>query len=256
MTENRLKTALITGGAQRIGRAIALSLAETGWNIVLQYNHSADEAEKTVAELKAHGCNAAAISASLEEDDAAVTLFDQAVDALGPVTCLVNNAAIFEPDTIETLTSESWAQHIEVNLHAPLVLSRKFAAALPDNESGNIVNIIDQRVLNPTPWFLSYSISKAGLLAQTEILARALAPRIRVNGIGPGPTLPSPRQDPEQFEKQKSATPLGQGATPEEIGAAVCFLLASPSITGQMLALDGGQHLGWDYPANPECPKE
>jgi NAD(P)-dependent dehydrogenase (short-subunit alcohol dehydrogenase family) len=169
----------------------------------------------------------------------------RAVAALGPLGCLVNNASSFENDAVATATRASWDEHIEVNLRAPLVLMQGFAAQLPEAASGAIINMLDQRVWSLTPYFVSYTVSKAGLWTLTQTMALALAPRIRVNGIGPGPTLPSPRQSEEQFARQCAAVPLRRGTSPEEIAAAVRFILAAPAMTGQMIALDGGQHLGW-----------
>src|SRR5690606_17659052 len=162
---------------------------------------------------------------------------------------LVNNASLFEMDTIETVSRDSWDAHIEINLRAPLVLSQAFARQLPDGAQGNIINLLDQRVWKLTPYFLSYTVSKMGLWTLTRTLAMAFAPRIRVNGIGPGPTLPSARQTPEQFEELCRAVPLGRGTTPEEICEAVLFLLSAPAVTGQMIALDGGEHLAWALPS-------
>ncbi|HVM84008.1 MAG TPA: SDR family oxidoreductase, partial [Candidatus Binatia bacterium] len=164
--------------------------------------------------------------------------------------------SVFEMDKIETVTRDSWDRHIETNLRAPLVLSQAFARQLPEGAAGNIVNMLDQRVYKLTPYFLSYTVGKMGLWTLTRTLALALAPRIRVNGIGPGPTMPSPRQSAEQFEAQSAAVPLGHGATPQEIAAGVLFILSSASMTGQMIALDGGEHLGWQQAAKGFLPKE
>ena len=242
-------TALITGGARRIGAAIARDLAAAGWRVAVHYHSSAAEAEALAAGIAGGGGQAVALAADLAREAEVETLVERAAAALGPVTLLVNNASTFEMDRIETVTRASWDAHIEPNLRAPVVLCQRFAAALPADAQGNIVNLLDQRVLNLTPFFLSYTVSKVGLWALTQTLALALAPRIRVNGIGPGPTLPSPRQSQEQFERQWSAMPLGRGTTPEEIAAAVRFILAAPAMTGQMIALDGGQHLAWALPA-------
>ena len=166
-------------------------------------------------------------------------------DALGPIGALINNASIFERDDVGTVTQQSWDAHISINLRAPFFLSQAFAAQVDGNARGAIVNIIDERVWHLTPHFLSYTVSKAGLWAATQTLALALAPRIRVNAIGPGPTLPSARQSTAQFEAHARSMPLGRGTTPAEICAGVQFILAAPAMTGQMIALDGGQHLGW-----------
>ena len=159
-------------------------------------------------------------------------------------------------DKVETATRDSWDRHIETGLRAPLVLSQAFARQLPEGAYGNIVNMLDQRVWKLTPYFLSYTVAKMGLWTLTRTLALALAPRIRVNGIGPGPTMPSPRQSAEQFAAQSAAVPLGHGATPEEIAAGILFILSSPSMTGQMIGLDGGEHLGWQQSAKGFQPRE
>jgi len=239
------KAALVTGAARRIGRAIALDMARHGWAVAVHYHRSAAEAAELVREIESAGGRAVALPADLAREAHTQALIARAVEALGPLTCLVNSASLFEMDKIETVTRASWDAHIETNLRAPLVLSQGFAAQLPGGAQGNIVNMLDQRVWNLTPYFLSYTVAKAGLWTLTQTLALALAPRIRVNGIGPGPTLPSPRQSAEQFAEQCRAMPLGRGTTPEEICAAVQFILSAPAMTGQMIALDGGQHLGW-----------
>jgi NAD(P)-dependent dehydrogenase (short-subunit alcohol dehydrogenase family) len=237
--------ALVTGAAKRIGRAIALDLARHGWNVGVHYHRSAPDAAEVVREIKAGGGRATAFRADLSREADAQALIPNVIEALGPLTCLVNNASLFEMDKIETVTRASWDAHIDTNLRAPLVLSQVFARYLPADAAGVIVNMLDQRVWNLTPYFLSYTVAKMGLWTLTRTLALALAPRIRVNGIGPGPTLPSPRQTPEQFAQQCRAMPLGRGTTLEEICAAVRFILDTPAMTGQMIALDGGQHLGW-----------
>ena len=173
-----------------------------------------------------------------------------------PVTCLVNNASVFECDSPETATKESWDLHMQVNLRAPFLLVQGFLRQLPAAASGNVINILDQRVLNVTPHFTSYTVSKAGLWTLTQTLAMALAPRIRVNGVGPGPTLPSKRQTDEQFIRQWSRTPLARQVMPEEISAAVRFLLSAPSVTGQMISVCAGQHLGWSRSDREEEPQE
>ena len=238
--------ALITGAAQRIGRAIALELANHGWAVALHYRRSKAAAEQLAKEIEGRGGKAVTLAADLAQESEVQTLVPRAVTALGmPLACLVNNASNFEMDRVDTATRESWDRHIESNLRAPLVLSQAFARQLPEGSEGNIVNLLDQRVWKLTPYFLSYTVAKSGLWTLTRTLALALAPHIRVNGIGPGPTLPSERQTAEQFRQQQAAVPLKHGATPEEIAATVRFILATPSMTGQMIALDGGEHLGW-----------
>lgn len=240
--------ALVTGAARRIGRAVALGLARDGWAVAIHYRASRDDAEALAERIEAEGGRAAPIAADLAREDEAQALLPAAARALGPIGCLVNNAALFENDLADTATRRSWDAHLETNLRAPFVLMQAFAAQLPAAAEGNVINMLDERVWSLTPYFVSYSVSKAGLWALTQSMALALAPRIRVNGIGPGPTLPSPRQTEEQFARQAAAMPLRRGATPEEIVAAVRFILASPAMTGQMIALDGGQHLGWAQP--------
>jgi NAD(P)-dependent dehydrogenase (short-subunit alcohol dehydrogenase family) len=257
MTQNpEIRTALVTGAARRLGRAIALKLAAEGWDVAVHCHRSQAEAEATAAEIRSLGRRAAVVTADLGREAAVEGLIPQVQAALGPLTCLVNNASVFEMDKVETATRDSWDRHIETNLRAPLVLSQAFARQLPDGAAGNIVNLLDQRVWKLTPYFLSYTVAKMGLWTLTRTLALALAPRIRVNGIGPGPTLPSPRQSEAQFAAQSAAMPLGHGATPEEIAAGVIYILSSPSMTGQMIALDGGEHLGWQVPGKGFQPRE
>jgi NAD(P)-dependent dehydrogenase (short-subunit alcohol dehydrogenase family) len=239
------KAALVTGAAQRIGKAIALDLAQAGWAVAVHYHRSAADAAAVVDAIRALGGTAVALPADLARESEVETLVPRAGAALGALTCLVNNAALFELDTVATATRASWNAHIETNLRAPLVLAQAFARQLPAGADGNIINMLDQRVWNLTPYFLSYTVAKSGLWTLTRTLALALAPRIRVNGIGPGPTLPSPRQSEAQFAEQSKSVPLGRGTTPEEICRAIRFLLDAPAVTGQMIALDGGQHLGW-----------
>lgn len=240
------KTALITGGAKRIGKAIALGLAERGWNIALHYASSEAEAHNVLAQIDAMGVEATGLKADLGDTQQVETLMPQANAALGEISLLVNNASLFERDTAESLTVASWDDHISVNLRAPTLLMRDFAA---QSQGGNIINIIDQRVWRLTPDFVSYTVSKTGLWTLTKTFAQALAPKkIRVNGIGPGPTLPNPRQDVAEFEKQARLVPLGHGATPQDMVTAVDFILNAPAMTGQMIALDGGQHLAWETP--------
>ncbi|MFD2234955.1 SDR family oxidoreductase [Phaeospirillum tilakii] len=239
------RTALVTGAARRIGRALALDLARAGFAVAVHHARSAEAAEAVVAEIKAGGGRAVALAADLAREDQLAALLDRAAARLGPVGVLVNNASTFERDGALDASRASWDLHMEVNLRAPFVLTQALARALPDGAEGVVVNLIDQRVWNLTPHFVTYTLSKAGLWTLTRTLALALAPRIRVVAVGPGPTLPSERQSAEAFAAQTAAMPLGHGTSPDEICAAVRFLLASPALTGQMIALDGGQHLGW-----------
>jgi NAD(P)-dependent dehydrogenase (short-subunit alcohol dehydrogenase family) len=240
--------ALVTGAAKRLGRATALALADDGYDVVVHYGSSKADADAVVAAINAKGRRAVALAADLSREAETQKLVAAATKALGPLTCLVNNASLFDRDEALTVTRASWDAHFETNLRAPFVLMQEFARQLPAEANGAIVNILDERVWNLTPHFVSYTLTKAGLWTLTQVMAMALAPRIRVNGIGPGPTLPSPRQSEEQFAKQQASVPLQHGATPEEIAAAVRFILSSGAMTGQMIALDGGQHLGWAQP--------
>ena len=250
------KTALVTGAAHRIGRAIALDLARHGWAIAIHYNSSADAAAELVAEIADSGGRATGLQAPLTEEDRVRGLVPAAADALGPVTLLVNNAAAFVHDDIHEGTRETWDLHMEANLRAPAGLIQEFARALPHGASGNVVNILDQRVWNPTPYFMSYTVSKIGLWTLTRTLALALAPRIRVNAIGPGPTLQGERQTEEHFRLQWQSVPMRRSTDPGEIAAAIRFILGAPGMTGQMIALDGGEHLGWAQPDRGFKPVE
>ena len=246
MTAKR-PVALVTGAGRRVGRAIALDLAAHGWNVAVHYNGSAAQARSAVKAIERSGGKGIALQADLGDETAVRTLLPQATKALGPVSCLVNSAAVFEDDRVRTASRESWDFHMETNLRAPFVLSQSFAKLLPRRLSGNIVNILDQRVRNLTPYFISYTVSKMGLWTLTRSMALALAPRIRVNAIGPGPVLPSTHQSEAQFRRQWSLLPLARSTPPDEIARGVRFILEAPSLTGQMIALDGGQHLGWGH---------
>jgi NAD(P)-dependent dehydrogenase (short-subunit alcohol dehydrogenase family) len=239
------RAALVTGGAKRLGRAIVESLAAAGFAVAIHYNRSAAEAEALAAQIRDGGGRAVALAADLAEEAAVATLIERAEAALGPIGVLVNNASVFDRDEWQTVTRESWDQHIEPNLRAPFLLTQQMASALPPEAHGVVVNMIDQRVWSLTPHFVSYTISKSALWTLTRTLALALAPRIRVAGIGPGPAVPSPRQSQADFDRQCASVPLRHGTSPAEIAAAVMAILSLPSFTGQMLALDGGQHLQW-----------
>jgi NAD(P)-dependent dehydrogenase (short-subunit alcohol dehydrogenase family) len=251
-----LKTALVTGAAKRIGRVLALDLAAQGYAVAAHYHQSEAEAASLVAEIEARGGRAKAICADVGVEAQVLAMAETALGFFGPIGLLVNNASIFERDEALTATRESWDAHMEINLRAPFVLTQAMAAMLPAEASGLVVNLLDQRVWALTPHFTSYTVSKVGLWALTQTLALALAPRIRVNAIGPGPTLPSPRQDLAAFERQYKSMPLGHGTSPEEIADALRFLIAAPSVTGQMIALDGGQHLGWSVPPRDMPPED
>lgn len=250
------KAALVTGAGRRIGRALALALAGTGWTVAIHYNRSEAEANETVAAIEAKGGRARAVRADLADEDATQSLVERAANAVGPLTLLVNNASIFENDLWNTVTRESWNQHVQVNLRAPFVLIQEFARRRPKGVPANVVNLIDERVWNPTPFFVSYTVSKMGLWGLTQTLALALAPEVRVNAIGPGPTLQSTHQTPEQFRRQWTMMPLRRPIGVDEICRALQFILDAPSMTGQMIALDGGQHLGWAQPGGMTPPAD
>jgi len=240
------KTVLVTGAAKRLGRAIALHLASAGWNVAIHYHGSETEAEEVAAAARASGVKAATFKANLSQEEETTGLIARAATELGPLTALVNSASIFENDDWQSASRASWDAHMETNLRAPFVLSQAFARQV--TSKGAIVNIIDQRVLKPTPQFVSYSLSKAGLHWLTTTLAQALGPNIRVNAIGPGPTMRNARQSEEDFTRQRDATILKRGAEPEDVAKAVRYLLEADAVTGQMLAVDGGQHLIWQTP--------
>jgi len=240
-----MSVVLITGAAKRLGRAIALKLADGGFDVAIHYRSSRPDAESLAAEIQAKGRKAALIDGDLSNESEVVTFVPRAAAALGPLTALVNSASVFEDDRIETMTRATWDKHIETNLRAPLVLAQTFATALPASRHGAIVNIIDQAVLNLTPQFISYTVSKAALWTLTQTLAQALAPRIRVNAVAPGPSLKAEKQSQANFDAHVKATLLQRPAEPQDIAAAVHYLLTAPAVTGQMIAVDSGQHLAW-----------
>ena len=239
------RTVLITGAGKRIGRALALDLAAHDWQVAVHYNRSKTAADEVVEQITARGGRAFALRADLGDLAQVKTMLPSCIEALGVPECLINNASLFEPDGIETLEEEKWDRHLSVNLQAPIFLARQFAASLKKGKKGNIINILDQKVWNLTPYYFSYTISKAGLWTATQTLAQALSPHIRVNAIGPGPTLPNARQSQAEFERQCSLTPLQRGTSPDEIARGVRFILDAPAMTGQMIALDGGRHIAW-----------
>lgn len=250
--------ALVTGAGRRLGRSMTLYLAQRGYDVALHFASSRDETEALAKEIRDMGRKAVALRADLLIEAQVSKLVATAAKGLeGPLTLLVNNASIFEHDSFATATRTSWDRHIESNLRAPLVLSQHFAAQAPRaqiDEEGEpvaqalIVNMIDQRVHKLTPEFFSYTIAKMGLWAMTRTAAQSLAPHVRVNGIGPGPTLQGGRQSAEAYAKQRQSTVLSRGAHPADINAALGFFLDSPAVTGQMIAVDGGQHLAWQTP--------
>ncbi|MGE3830313.1 MAG: SDR family oxidoreductase [Parvibaculaceae bacterium] len=236
---------LITGAARRIGRKLALDLAADGWAVAIHCNSSRDDAESLRSEIAGRGGRSAIVVGDLSDPEVPDRLIAAAASALGPLTCLINNASRFEPDEASNVTLESWASHLDTNLRAPVFLSQSFAAQLPPDTDGNIINIIDQRVWKLTPKFFSYTASKSALWTVTRTLAQALAPRIRVNAIGPGPALPNARMEEADFERQSRLTLLKRGTSPDEISAAAKYILSARAMTGQMIVLDGGQHLLW-----------
>ncbi|HEY2134609.1 MAG TPA: SDR family oxidoreductase [Xanthobacteraceae bacterium] len=239
------RAALVTGGAQRIGRAIVLALARHGYAVAIQTRHSLGEAERLCAEIAAAGGRAAVVAADLADHEAVLRLVPAAAAAVGPLTLLVNNAAEFEPDEIGSLERARFDRHIAVNLRAPIFLAEAFAAQPDAGADRAIVNLLDQRIYKPTPRFLSYGLTKSALHAATTTLAQALAPGIRVNAVAPGPTLPSPRQDQQSFARQVHALPLDHGPGPQDVADAVLYLAGAHSVTGVTIAVDGGQHLAW-----------
>ncbi|GGO60815.1 NAD(P)-dependent dehydrogenase, short-chain alcohol dehydrogenase family [Roseovarius pacificus] len=250
--------ALVTGAGKRLGRAMALELARRGYDVGVHYATSADEAEAVAEDIRGMGQRAVALQADLLQEDQVQALLPEAARALGgPITCLINNASIFEYDNIGTATRESWDRHMESNLRAPFVLTQALAAQIPepgqcDNGEtlahGLVVNMVDQRVRKLTPEFMTYTLAKMGLWAFTRTAAQALAPRVRVNAIGPGPTLQGHRQSDSHFQRQRQTTVLNRGANAEDIVAALAYFLDAPAVTGQLLCVDGGQHLGWQTP--------
>jgi NAD(P)-dependent dehydrogenase (short-subunit alcohol dehydrogenase family) len=240
-----MSAVLVTGAARRLGRAIALDLASAGYDVAVHFNSSRDDAEITASEVRKLGRKATLVEADLSDEIQVEMIIPNATREIGPLTALVNNASVFRDDRIETMTRTSWDLHIETNLRAPLVLAQAFAKQLPAGAQGAIVNMLDQAVWKLTPQFLSYTVSKTGLWTLTRTLAQALAPRIRVNGIGPGPTLKAEKQTSENFAKQVDATLLKRAPEPADIAAAVRYLLSAKAVTGQMIAVDSGQHLVW-----------
>ncbi len=251
--------ALVTGAAKRLGRDIALSLAARGMDVVVHYHSSEDEAREVIAEARAQGVAAEAVAADLTVEAEMQALVPRAVEAIGgPLTLLVNSASIFEHDTVETGTRESWDRHLESNLRAPFVLTQAFAAQAPEPLIGGewneptaqalVVNMIDQRVKKLTPHFASYTIAKMGLWALTQTASQALAPRVRVNAIGPGPTVRGVRQTREHFARQRRGTIMQRGSDPADVTHALGYFIDAPSVTGQIICTDGGQHLAWQTP--------
>lgn len=250
-----MTVALVTGAARRLGRAMALSLAKQGYDVAAHYNGSKAEAEALCDEIRQLGQEAAAVQADLTRESDMAGLVPAVTQYFSkPVTVLVNNASVFEYDNIETASRDSWDRHFESNLRAPFVLTQAVARQVPDPiidqrgepvAQGLVVNLIDQRVRKLTPEFMSYTLAKMGLWALTQTAAQALAPRVRVNAIGPGPTLQGARQGEEHFLKQRQSTVLERGSNPDDITGGLAYLISAPSVTGQLICTDGGQHLVW-----------
>lgn len=240
------KTVLITGGAARIGAHTTRGLAQDGWDICIHYNRSKSVADKLCDEIISAGGRAVSVGGNLSIRPDVDSLIARSTAALGqPLTALINNASTFSPDTAQTMSHASFDYHMDVNLRAPLALSRDFAAQCPKGCDGVIINMIDQRVLKPNPTYFTYNLSKNALYQSTKTLAQALAPHIRVNGIGPGPTLKNTDQSADMFTGEAENTLLNYGSSPDEILAGIRYLLQAKSVTGQMIAIDSGQHLTW-----------
>jgi NAD(P)-dependent dehydrogenase (short-subunit alcohol dehydrogenase family) len=245
MTQDRRshRRALVTGAGRRLGRAIALGLAGDGWDLAVHYHRSRAEAEAVVKEVAALGVKAVAVACDLGDAAKVGSLVDECVRGLGPLTCLVNSAALFEHDDIAGLDAAGWDRHLDVNLRAPLLLARDFARQLPEGETGVIVNLLDQKVFNLNPDFLSYTVAKIGLEGATRMLAMALAPRVRVCGVAPGITLVSGEQTAAGFEKAHRTAPLGRSSDVEDVVGAVRYVVNARALTGTTVVVDGGQHL-------------
>ena len=239
--------ALVTGAARRIGRSLALAAAGAGYDLAIHHRSHPEDADSLAAEAAELGVDSLTLTGDLAQAETPEALLDAAT-RLGPVTLLVNNASLFEDDSFGSFDAANLQAHLAVNLNAPLLLSQAFAKRLPAGTGGLVVNLLDQRVLRPNPQFFTYSLSKAALWAATKTMAQALGPHIRVNGIGPGPTLPSTHQVPGEFEAEAAGTLLGKSVDAAEIAAALRYLIDAPSVTGQMIAVDAGQHLGWRTP--------
>ncbi len=245
---NIRKSVLVTGGSDRIGKLMAEGLASSGYAVVVHYNSSADKADAVVAKINQNGGTAFALKADLTNEKSATGLINRAVEKIGPLGLLINNASVFERDTLKKIDPALWDVHFAIHVKAPALLTSTFANLLPDGEEGLVVNMIDQRVLKVSPALYSYTLSKQALWAATRMAAQELAPHIRVNAIGPGPALINERQRPEDFDRQIKAVPLKRGPEKDEFTRTLLYLAENRSITGQMIALDGGQHLAWETP--------
>lgn len=238
----------MTGAARRIGAAIVRDLGRNGWSVALHCHRSRNEAEAVAEGVRADGGRAVVLAADLADLPALPDLVERATAALGPIGLLVNNASEYEPDVIGALDAVAFERQLRIDLTSPCLLTDAWVRALPADMAGQAIHLLDQRVLRPTPSFFSYGLAKSALWTATRTMAQALAPRIRVNAIGPGPSFPNPRQSDDAFARQSAAVPLATGPAPEEFGRTVRFLVETPSITGQLICLDGGQHLAWRTP--------
>lgn len=248
MTKHEKPVALVTGGAKRIGAAIVEDLAAHGFAVAIHANTSLDEARHLAARIRERGGEAVAVAGDLTDAASMPGLVDAAAAALGPVQLLINSASVFKPDTAMQHDAAQWDAHFTVHVKAPVLLAARMAVLLPEGMEGLVVNIIDQRVWRLTPHYFSYTLSKAALWTATQTMAMAHAPRIRVNAIGPGPTLANERQEPADFQAQVDGVPLRRAPSLDEFGATIRHFWAARSITGQMIALDSGQHLAWETP--------
>ncbi len=241
--------ALVTGAGARVGKAFAEALGQAGWSVGVHYNRSAEGAEATATAIRHSGAKAALLPADFSDAQSHSDLVRRAADALGqPITLLVNSASGFVDDRIDTFTDESWRMHMDANLRAPIDLTQQFATALPKDEHGLVVNLIDQRVLKLNPQFFTYTLSKAALWTATRTMAQALAPSIRVNAIGPGPVMRNVHQSADEFANEARATLMQQAVSPDDLIGALFYLINAKSVTGQMIVCDGGQHLLWQTP--------
>lgn len=248
LRKSAVPIALVTGGARRIGHAISLALARHGYGVVVHGSRIDEEARALVRDIRAGGAPGEFVDADLLDPRALETLIGRAAAAAGPLSLLVNNASVFEDDGVGSLGIDGWDRHFAVNLRAPVFLAQAFAAQAPTGGDPGIVNITDQRVRKPVPRQFSYTLTKCALDTATVMLAQALAPRVRVNAVAPGPTLPSPRQNLAAFAAQQAALPLGRGPRPQDIANAVVYLASAEHVTGTTMLVDGGQHIAWKTP--------
>ncbi|HEY4541251.1 MAG TPA: SDR family oxidoreductase [Noviherbaspirillum sp.] len=243
MTTDACKTALITGAAKRIGRAVALELARRGWDVVVHFHHSEEEAQATVRDIQALGRRAAAVECNLSDEAAVQTLLPRAMEVMGRVSCVVNNASLFDHDSASSFSFASLDAHMHVNLAAPVLLTKALHEATPEGEQAVVINLLDQKLFNLNPDFLSYTLSKAALQAATTMLAQSLAPKVRVVGVAPGLTMVSHLQSADEFAQTHALSPLGESSRPEEVAHAVAFASENRALTGTTILVDGGQHL-------------